>query len=121
MTAYWFLAAVLALLMGAFIVATPWDPNVGANEPTSLAQWVVFWALLPAVGIALGRHVREWPPRWFVFAPTFGLLAIVAWGDDTFGPLTPLAYLVPSVLAWAAGFLVGPTTRRFLHRQSRDN
>lgn len=120
MIVYWFLAAVLALLLGAFVVATPWDPNVGDNEPTSLAQWVVFWALLPTVGIALGRRVREWPPRWIVFAPTGLLVVGVSWGDDALGPITPLAYLVPSVLAWAAGFLVGPKVRRFLREQADE-
>jgi len=120
MTVYSLLAAVLALLMGAFVVATPWDPNVGDNEPTSLVQWVVFWALLPAVGIATGRRVRGWLPRWIVFVPTFLVLAGVAWGDDTLGLLTPLAYLVPSALAWAAGFLVGPRVRRFLQQQADD-
>ena len=116
---YWFLAAVLALLIGAFIVATPWDPNA-SDDHVSLVQWVTFWALLPAVGIALGRRVREWLPRWIVFAPTFLLLASVAWPEETWGPLTPLVYLVPSVLAWAAGFLVGPRARRFLQQQADD-
>ncbi len=120
MTVYWFLAALLGLLLGAFVVATPWDPNVADGE-ISTAQWVVFWALLPLVGIGLGRRVREWVPRWILFVPTFVVLLTAAWGDDRWGPVTPLALLAPSALAWAAGFVVGPKVRRYLQRQADES
>lgn len=86
----------------------------------SLVQWVFFWALLPSIGIGLGRRVRGWVPRWLVFVPLFLLLITVAWGEDTFGLVTPLVYLAPSILAWAGGFLLGPKARRWLASQADE-
>lgn len=72
------LASFLTFVAAAFVVLVPWDPTVAyeANAPVTLVQWGLFWLILAALAIGLGRHLEDPFTRLLPFVPTALLLLI---------------------------------------------
>ncbi|WP_396626178.1 hypothetical protein [Luteitalea sp.] len=100
------LAALLAFVAAAVTILAQWDPTVAMDAAPSvtMVQWGLFWLILAALAIGLGRHLEDPFTRLLPFVPTALLLLIGLAGRDS--PALDIGRMhipVPSLVRAAAG------------------
>jgi hypothetical protein len=116
--------ALLAWLIGLLVLGLHWEGHERAPgvwvDGVSLTQWVACWGLLALLAIGTGRYLRGWPVRVLALLPLVGWIAWELSGSSL-GPIPMIVYLIPTLLVWCAGLIVGKPVRRALARSVNDS
>ena len=109
---------LLAWLIGVVVLGFDWQghehsPGVWVDG-VSLTQWSVCWGLLALLAMGAGRLLQGWALRLLALVP-LGLWMVWQLRGGTLGPIPMVIYLVPTVLVWCAGLILGSAWRRGWH------